>query len=107
VIGGDYRGLGVVRSLGRRGIPVWVLYDEHRLAGLSRYAQRSFPWPTETNRLGQVAYLLHLAQAHQLDGWTLFPTGDETAALLARHHKQLSQHFRVDHPALAGVPLGV
>ena len=98
VIGGDYRGLGVVRSLGRRGIPVWVLYDEHRLAGLSRYAQRSFPWPTQTNRLGQVAYLLHLAQAHQLDDWTLFPTGDETAALLARHHKQLSQHFRVTTP---------
>src|SRR5438094_6366390 len=25
VIGGDYRGLGIVRSLGRRKIPVWVL----------------------------------------------------------------------------------
>src|SRR5947209_625203 len=27
VIGGDYRGLGIVRSLGRHGIPVWVLTD--------------------------------------------------------------------------------
>src|SRR5258708_24447608 len=25
VTGADYRGLGIVRSLGRRGIPVWVL----------------------------------------------------------------------------------
>jgi len=32
----------------------------------------------------QIAYLLHLAATHQLDGWTLFPTGDETAALIAR-----------------------
>lgn len=45
VIGGDYRGLGVVRSLGRRGIPVWVLTDEHKIAATSRYAQRSFAWP--------------------------------------------------------------
>src|ERR1051326_9261441 len=28
VIGGDYRGLGIVRSPGRRTIPVWVLEAE-------------------------------------------------------------------------------
>jgi len=27
VLGGDYRALGVVRSLGRRGVPVWVIRD--------------------------------------------------------------------------------
>ena len=45
VIGGDYRALGAVRSLGRRKIPVCVLTDEHLLAGLSRYARRHLPWP--------------------------------------------------------------
>ena len=45
VIGGDYRGLGIVRSLGRHGIPVWVLADEHRIATVSRYAVRSLSWP--------------------------------------------------------------
>jgi heterodisulfide reductase subunit A-like polyferredoxin len=28
VIGGDYQGLGIVRSLGRQGIPVCVVDDE-------------------------------------------------------------------------------
>jgi glycerol-3-phosphate dehydrogenase len=28
VIGGDYQGLGIVRSLGRRGIPICILDDE-------------------------------------------------------------------------------
>ncbi len=98
VIGGDYRGLGVVRSLGRRGIPVWVLYDEHRLASTSRYAQRSFAWPTTSAPTEQIAYLLRLAERHQLDGWTLFPTADETAALVARHHAQLSHYFRLTTP---------
>src|SRR5919109_2550401 len=45
VIGGDYRALGVVRSLGRRGIPVWVVTNEHRVATASRYALRCFHWP--------------------------------------------------------------
>src|SRR5947207_2014310 len=47
VTGADYRGLGVVRSLGRRGIPVWVLKRSgHRLAAASRFACRSLIWPT-------------------------------------------------------------
>src|SRR5262249_14868178 len=98
VIGGDYRGLGVVRSLGRRGIPVWVLDDGHRLAALSRFAERSFAWPAESSATEQIAYLLQLAATHALHGWTLFPTGDETAALLARNHERLSQHFRMTTP---------
>src|SRR5690242_1392630 len=98
VIGGDYRGLGVVRSLGRRGIPVSVVYDEHRLASTSRFAQQSFPWPCGATEMEQVDYLLHLGQSHALDGWTLFPTGDETAALIARHHERLSQRFRLTTP---------
>src|ERR1043165_10223736 len=42
VIGGDYRGLGIVRSLGRRKIPVWVLeHDGQRVGATFRYALRS------------------------------------------------------------------
>ena len=38
VIGGDYQGLGIVRSLGRRGIPVCIIDDEHSISRYSRYA---------------------------------------------------------------------
>ena len=37
VVGGDYQGLGIVRSLGRRKIPVCVIDDEHSIARYSRY----------------------------------------------------------------------
>ena len=93
VIGGDYRGLGIVRSLGRQGIPVWVLTDQHRLAATSRYARHSLPWP-ETEEEQQVAFLLDLGSRYGLDGWLLYPTGDETAAMVARHHETLSTRFR-------------
>ncbi len=40
VVGGDYQGLGIVRSLGRRGIDVLVLDDERSIGRRSRYARR-------------------------------------------------------------------
>lgn len=98
VIGGDNRGLGVARSLGRHGIPVWILQvGGDRLAGASRYARRRLSWPA-VGEDQQVDYLLELGTRHRLDGWTLFPTGDETAALLARHYEQLSESFRLTTP---------
>ena len=41
VCGGDYQGLGIVRSLGRRGIPVCVIDDERSIARFSRYTTSS------------------------------------------------------------------
>ena len=32
VLGGDYRALTVVRSLGRQAIPVWVLPEQQKIA---------------------------------------------------------------------------
>jgi D-aspartate ligase len=94
VIGADYRSLGVVRSLGRHGIRVWVLQDDHVLASRSRYAARSLPWP-ETGEIERVDYLLGLARTHGLDGWALFPTDDESAALLARNRDALAERYRL------------
>src|SRR2546429_9927712 len=58
--GGDYRALGVVRSLGRRGIPVWVVTsaDDHKLAGISRFARRRLVWPDGDH--SRLSFLLSL-----------------------------------------------
>ncbi|MDO8432674.1 MAG: hypothetical protein Q7S58_09725 [Candidatus Binatus sp.] len=96
VIGGDYRGLGVVRSLGRRGIPLCVVTDEYRLAGLSRYVDRRLKWPA--NESDQLKFLLDLAAHRGLAGWVLFPTGDETASLIARNHACLASRFTLTTP---------
>jgi len=94
VIGGDYKSLGVVRSLGRHGIPVWVLTDDHLLAGCSRFCRRAIPWPPGAEA-DQVAYLLDVARDNALDGWTIFPAGEEPAALLARNRDALSERYRL------------
>jgi D-aspartate ligase len=89
VIGGDYRGLGIVRSLGRKGIPVWVVTSEHTLATYSRYCARRLRWPTSDD--DRISFLIDLGK--QLRGWALYPTSDEFAGIIAQHHDELSRYF--------------
>ena len=100
VLGADYRALGVVRSLGRRGVPVWVIRDgDDALAARSRYARRRLDWP-RSDPGAQLAFLLELADAGA-DGFALIPSGDETAAFVARHHDALSARYAVTVPPWA------
>lgn len=98
VMDADYRGLAVVRSLGRHGIPVWVLqHGDQLLATLSRYNHRTLGWPSQ-NEEENVNFLVELAEREDIRDWLLFPTGDEGAALVARHHHKLSEHFQLTTP---------
>jgi D-aspartate ligase len=98
VLGGNLNGLTIARSLGRRGVPVWVATSPNiKLANYSRYTHRALPWPNGQCE-AQVEYLLDLAARHNLDGWVLFPTSDESAALLSKFHVALSSRYRVSTP---------
>ena len=98
VLGANLNGLTIARSLGRQGVPVWVTTQPNiKLASCSRYTLRTLPWPN-ANCEAQVQYLLDLAGRYGLDGWVLFPTSDESAALLSRFQTALSSHYRVSTP---------
>jgi D-aspartate ligase len=99
VMGADYRALGVVRSLGRRGIPVWVINQGgHLVAAASRYVRQRLPWPAGDDR-GKVEFLQALCATHKLDGWMLIPTDDYTVGLVSGHHELLASKYRVTVPA--------
>jgi D-aspartate ligase len=98
VIGGDYQGLGIVRSLGRQGIPICILDDEHSISRYSRYATYGVRVPDLRNENKVVETLLNLAQRLELKGWVLFPTRDELVAALSRQRSALSEFFRVPTP---------
>ena len=99
VTGADYRGLGIVRSLGRRGIPVCVLREEgHFLGAASRYTSHSLRWPA-CDEFRQLEFLTNLSVREGLKGWALFPTTDELVMLIARNHKSLAPHYRLTIPS--------
>jgi D-aspartate ligase len=98
VMGADYRGLGIVRSLGRRGIPVWVVKNGgHLVAATSRYGSRRVPWPAGDDQ-SKIDYLLDLGARHGLNGWVLFPTDDYSVSLVAQNHEMLAKLYRLTVP---------
>jgi predicted ATP-grasp superfamily ATP-dependent carboligase len=99
VLGGGHVGLNIVRSLGRHGIPVWCVVEENSLPLYSRYCTRRLYAPLD-NHIRMRDMLMTLAKHEGLAGWTLFPTSDESAKLLARHHALLSEQFVVTVPPL-------
>ena len=98
VIGGDYQGLGIARSLGRRGIPVAVLDDEVSIAPRSRYVRHAMRVPTLRSAKATMDALHEAAQRFGLDGWVLFPTREETVAAVAQNRDELARTFRVPTP---------
>jgi D-aspartate ligase len=98
VLGGDYQGLGIVRSLGRHGVPVCVIDDEHSIARVSRYTGcwvRVADLGDERSLIGD---LHRIGRDRNLTGWVLFPTRDETVAAIARNREELARTFRVPTP---------
>src|ERR1700687_1942200 len=75
VIGGAHGSLGFARSLGRRGIPVWFVTNDHPIARYSRYVSRGFSWAGPHHEAA-VEFLLTLARRHRLEGWVLMAASD-------------------------------
>jgi len=95
VIGGEHPGLGIVRSLGRKGIPICVIDDQYSISQFSRYASRVVRVQDLRDELNTVNSVLEVGQRYGLKGWVLFPTRDETVAAFSRHRNRLAEFFRV------------
>ncbi len=98
VVGGDYQGLGIVRSLGRHGIPVCVIDDELSISRHSRYTTHAVRVESLRDQDRSVEQLVEIGSRLHLDGWVLYPTREETVAAIARHRDRLRDHFRVPTP---------
>lgn len=98
VVGGDYQGLGIVRSLGARKVPVCVIDDEHSISRFSRHTSRAITVPSLRDEQKTVDTVLEIGRRLDLKGWVLYPTRDETVAAFARHRARLAEFFRAPTP---------
>jgi len=99
VIGGDYQGLGIIRSLGRHGIPSVVIDDERCIGSNSRYVRHSVQFDSIREPEKVVEAVLAVGKRYGLEGWILFPTRDEVVAAFSQARAELSNFFRVPTPA--------
>ncbi len=98
VIGGDYQGLGIVRSLGRRSIPVYVLDDVPSISRFSRYCTRHLSCAPLHQEETIVSTLIATAQSLPLDRCVLYPTREELVAAISKHRSELEPFYRVPTP---------
>lgn len=95
VVGGDHPGLGVVRSLGRRGVPVYVVDDQICISRFSRFAKRVIRVPDILDERRTVDSVLDIGRRFNLRNWVLIPTRDETVAAFSRYRDELGEFFTV------------
>ncbi|MGH3764940.1 MAG: carboxylate--amine ligase [Pseudonocardiaceae bacterium] len=92
-------GLGAIRSLGRLGVPVYGVHEDHLApAARSRYLHGRWIWRPQADDAGRVrAGLLALAERIGRPA-VLIPTDDAGAIFLAEHGEDLRCHFRFPSP---------
>ena len=98
VLGGDFQGLGIVRSVGRRGAPVCVIDDEYSISRFSHFTTHAVRVPDLRDETRAVEAVLDAGRRLGLEGWVLYPTRDEIVAALSRHRPALAEFFRVPTP---------
>ena len=89
VVSGSTHGLGVVRSLGRMGVPVVVVsYDRRDVASRSRYAGQVIGAPHPDKDEAAFVKVL-LEAAHRFPGALLIPASDAALGVVARNKTDL------------------
>ena len=98
ITGGDFQGLGVVRSLGRKRIPVYIIDHELSIARFSRYHKKFSFAPHPKREEEYLSFLIDYAKRQNLDKWVLFPNNDLTVRLLSKHKKRLEEYYLIPTP---------
>lgn len=95
ILGSDFKALGVIRSLGQRGIPCIVIDNQPRSAWFSRYTKKRFHWQHNMSDEQFLHFLLNIGKSYRLEQWVLFPLQDEVVEFVARNADQLAAIYQL------------
>ncbi|RLG31409.1 ATP-grasp domain-containing protein [Methanosarcinales archaeon] len=99
VVGDHVQALGIIRSLGMRNIPVYLLNDRNLCIGrFSRYTKKFIKTPDMGNEIEFVDFIVKLAGRKQINGWILMPTNDVAVYTLSKHKETLEEYYKVPTP---------
>lgn len=97
--------LGIARSLGRRGIPVYGVDSDPDASGMvSRYLKASLLPGADRSEASKLEHLLKLGK--ELGYSVLFPVSDDDVILCSRFRNELQQYYHfvmTDHATITSV----
>jgi predicted ATP-grasp superfamily ATP-dependent carboligase len=91
---GTHGPVGILRSLGRLGVPMYAVRGSNReVGGCSRYCRQVFRWEFPQAQPGPLLEALRKAQRAIGRQTILIPTSDETSVFVADHADGLREFF--------------
>lgn len=100
IIGDHVQSLGIIRSLGREKIPVYLLNDKSLCIGrFSKFLKKFFLCPSFEDTDTLVQYLVSLADRENIRDWMLWPTNDASVYAVSTHKTNLEKYFKIATPS--------
>lgn len=99
IIEGHVQGLSNTRSLGKAGIPVFVVDKRQCIAAKSKYCQKFFLCPDfQSDQFAD--FLCDLARTENINGWVLIPSNDHAVYTISKHNTKLSKYYKIITPGI-------
>ena len=98
ITGGDFQGLGVLRTLAEKNIPIIVLDSEHCISKYSRFKKKFIKSPHPSESETYLNFLVNLAKREKIRGWVIFPNSDEAVYVLSKYKDVLKEFYRIPTP---------
>lgn len=99
VIGDHIQALGIIRSLGRHGIPVYLLHDNILcISRFSRYCYKFIKTPRMDNESNFISFLVELTKKFDVNDYILMPTNDAAVKVLSKNKDILEKYYKVPTP---------
>jgi len=97
--GGDFQGLGVLRTLAKKDIPILLLDNQYCIGRYSRFKKKFLksPHPSETEFY--LNFLINLVKKESINGWVIFPNSDEAVFVLSKYKSLLEEFYRIPTPS--------
>ncbi|HXX33431.1 MAG TPA: ATP-grasp domain-containing protein [Thermodesulfobacteriota bacterium] len=98
ITGGDFQGLGALRSLAQKDIPIILLDGDHCIGRYSRFKKKFIKSPSLSKTETYFDFLIGLAKKEKIHGWVIFPNSDEAVYVLAKYKEALKDYYRIPTP---------
>jgi len=98
ITGGDFQGLGVLRTLAQKDIPIILLDSDHCISKYSRFKKKFIKSPHPSEAETYFNFLIDLAKKEKIYGWVIFPNSDDAVYVLSKYKKSLEKCYRIPTP---------
>jgi|WetSurMetagenome_2_1015567.scaffolds.fasta_scaffold93474_2 D-aspartate ligase len=99
VIGDHVQSLGIIRSLGRKKIPVYLINDRALCIGrFSKFTTKFFLCRYYRDPEVLTQFLISLARSEKIEGWVVLPTNDAAIYGISTRKNNLKPYFCIPTP---------